>query len=47
MGFVVTCLSTRDVITPPYKNLMFTTLAALQYHERTQFVAMFFEAFWV
>lgn len=29
MGFVVTCLSTRGVITPTYKNLMYATLAAL------------------
>jgi len=29
MGLVVTCLSTRDVITTPYKNLIYATLAAL------------------
>jgi hypothetical protein len=29
MGIVVTRLSTHDVITLPYKNLMYATLAAL------------------
>lgn len=29
MGFVVTCLSTRDVFTTTYKNLIYATLATL------------------